>query len=397
VKSIPKKQDFMLLYKPISKGGDYLMKIFIGENRSCVLNYQHDLIFNELSFKYEITDDPKDADIIIFAGTCCCTEYNIINTISYMSDVLQYKKENAKVYMTGCMTREFNENKKLNGIKSWIKKNIDVVVPQNQSNLLLKLISNSEFCDLDSDDFGLAARCGEKEVVAYISNGCLNNCSFCKTTFQKYPLKSVSLEDVKSIIDKVDESKASKLILTGTNICQFGLDTCGRHLLPELLEYIENKENINSISLNGFSFKDAIHNDFQNVLASSQKRYRLCGSLESGSNRLLDLIRKGFTSEEIIEFVENIRKRNEIELYLNIISGFPTETLEDVKLTLDVLKKLSPTDVDICRYTNSSFIDSSQYEQLTPEKIQEHTRIYNNVLVRRKVKTLVKGSGYKYN
>jgi len=53
------KKDLMLLYKPISKR-EYLMKIFIGENRSCGLNYQHDLIFNELSFKYEITDDSKD-------------------------------------------------------------------------------------------------------------------------------------------------------------------------------------------------------------------------------------------------------------------------------------------------------------------------------------------------
>lgn len=69
-----------------------------------------------------------------------------------------------------------------------------------------------------------------------------------------------------------------------------------------------------------------------------KKAVKLCYPLQSGSNRLLKLIRKGFTSEEIINFGKNIRKINYKSLYLNIVERFLTETLEDVKRMLQVLK-----------------------------------------------------------
>ena len=53
--------------------------------------------------------------------------------------------------------------------------------------------------------------------------------------------------------------------------------------------------------------------------------------------------------------------------------------------------------VDICRYTNSKFIDSNNYKQLSPKKIQNHARIYSKTLNRRNVKANIIGEGYKYN
>lgn len=147
----------------------------------------------------------------------------------------------------------------------------------------------------------------------------------------------------------------------------------------------------------GFSFKDAIKNNFDEVLKNSQKIIELCGSLESGSNRLLSMIRNGFTSEEIIQFVENIRKIYYKNLYLDIIAGFTTEQIEDIYMTLDVLKKLRPYAIDVCRYTNSPYVDSSKYDQLNPIEIQNHARIYSKVLKKRNIRVDIVGQGYKYN
>jgi len=132
-------------------------------------------------------------------------------------------------------------------------------------------------------------------------------------------------------------------------------------------------------------------------MRESSKIDEIGGSLESGSNRILKLIRKGFTSEEIIEFVNEIRKKYPRNLRLNVISGFPTETMEDVFISLEVLKKLDPKEIDLCRYTNSKIVDSNKFEQLTPEEIQGHTKIYEKVLRKRNVKTNIVGNGYKYN
>lgn len=373
------------------------MKVFIGECNSCALNYQHYVIYEALMRDFEITDKVSEADIIVIAETCCATQYGILETIKYIHGIIDNKKAGAKVYLTGCITREFKDDPFLNKVKLWLKENIDYIIPQNQPNLLLQLISKEKYSDRDINEFGFIESHREDLATVYIGNGCLNNCSFCKKTFQNYLLKSADLNEVKDAIDVLNEENYSKVLLKATNICQYGVDNYHEYMLPEIIEYLEGKENIRNVALVGFSFSDAIKNNFDDVLRTSRKITEISGGLESGSDRLLEMIRKGFTSEEIIEFVKRIREIYFKRLRFTIISGFPTETLDDVHKTLDVLKQLNPSIVDICRYINSSFVDSSKFEQLLPEEIQEHTRIYSRVLKKRSVNTLIYYPEYKNN
>lgn len=374
------------------------MKVFIGDmGNSCNLNYQHIPIYLALSQYCDLTQEIEEADAIVFAETCCTTEYNIASTLECILSSIEKKKDGAKIYLTGCITRKFKDVPSLVKVEKFLEEQIDYIIPQNQHNLLLRLILQDEYQNRAIDDFGMVNRYSSDQAEIYIANGCLNNCSFCKTTFQNYPLKSVDISEVKEAIDNLDEDRVSHVCLKATNICQYGLDIYHEYMISEIIEYLEKKENIKNVSLIGFSFKDAIKNNFAPILRESKKITQLCGSLESGSDRLLSMIRKGFTSDEIISFADIIRQKYYKQLHLNIIAGFPTEALEDVWKTLDVLKQLNPNIVDICRYTNSSFADSNQYEQLSPLKIQEHTRIYSKVLKRRNISVDIVGQGYKYN
>lgn len=372
------------------------MKIFIGNIMNCNLNYQPNYITYELMSNLEMTDTVEEADIIVFPGTCSCTRENILFSINYISSILKRKKTTAKTYMTGCLTRKFI-NPELAEIEKWLNEHIDFIIPQNEPNLLLQQISQEKFGYKQRDNFGLCTIDRHNIGTIYISNGCLNNCSFCKTTFQKFPLKSVDIDKIKNIINELDKSKIKKVILKGTNVSQYGLDLNGTYMLPLIIDYIENTNNISELDLIGFAFKDAIHNDFSYVFKNSSKLRGISGALESGSDRLLDLMRKGFTSEEIIKFIDTISEKYPKDLLLNIIAGFPTENMEDIKATLKVLKLISPTTVDICRYTNSEFVDSNKYPQLTPTEIEDHTRIYQKVLSKRKVDTIITGKGYINN
>lgn len=373
------------------------MKIFFGKDNSCGLNYQHNYIYYYLSKFFEITENIKEADVIVIAQTCACTKFNIINTLNYIDYVIKNKNNGAKIYLTGCITRKFHNDPDLLKVEKWLNKNIDFIIPQNQPDLLLKLISENKFGNRDSNNFGSVEIYHNDAANIYIANGCLNNCSFCKTTFQKYPLKSMDLNYLKENIDFLNEKKVSQIFLKATNVCQYGLDIYDDYMLPEIINYLEEKENIKNVSLVGFSFKDAIRNDFKKVLQNSTKVNELCGSLESGSDRLLEMMRKGFSSEEIIEFVKYVRQNNDKNLFLNIIAGFPTENIIDVNKTLEVLKELRPCQVDVCRYTNSPFVDSNKFNQLNFVEINEHARIYSKVLKKRNIKVNVNGQGYKYN
>lgn len=373
------------------------MKVFIGKRNSCGLNYQGDVVRAEMMSNYEIVDDAKEADIIIFPDTCCSTEYHTKYTIAYINKVLADKKPTAKTFVTGCISRHFT--KKIDGydIEEWLRKKIDYIVPQNKVYELLKLISEEDYKDYNSDSFGALLSAKDKSANIYISNGCRNNCSFCKTNYQEYPLKSIELDVLKEAIDYLDEKETKTVTLRGTNVSQYGLDLYNEYKLPEIIEYIDSKENIESVNFVGFAYKDAIKHGFADTMRDSKKIDEISGSLESGSDRLLKLIRKGFTSQEIIDFVNEIKKKYERRLRLNVISGFPTETMDDIKKTLEVLKELNPNIIDLCRYTNSKIVDSNNYPQLTPNEIEEHTRVYSKVLRRRGIKTNINGNGYKFN
>lgn len=374
------------------------MKIFIGKDNSCYLNYQKKLLYSSLYFNnFNIVGNPEEADIIIFSDTCCCTAFNMNVTLAYINEILKRKKKDAKTFLTGCMTRTFKKNIDNFDLNGWLEEHIDYIIPQNNVNEILKMISEEIFKDVPNDDFGFFCPASNEVADLYISNGCMNNCSFCKLSFQEYPLKSVDIEQIKKIIDQVDEYGMKEIRIKGTNVSQYGYDLYHEFRLPEIIEYAEKKENIERIKFVGFSFKDAIENGFAEVIRDSKKACRFCGSLESGSNRLLELIRKGFTREEFIEFTEQIRKKYPKELHLNVISGFPTETKTDILETLEVLERIDPIEVVLCRYTNSSFVDSNNYPQLTPKQIEEHTRIYQKVLKRRNINTQVMGNGYIYN
>lgn len=56
--------------------------------------------------------------------------------------------------MTGCITRKF-EDESLIKVEKWLNENIDYIVPQNNPNLLLKLISEYEYGHMDINDFGM--------------------------------------------------------------------------------------------------------------------------------------------------------------------------------------------------------------------------------------------------
>ena len=362
------------------------MKIFIANCVECPLNYQDAYIMSELKSNFEITEEVKEADILIFPNSCAASFAYIIESLDYINKILKKKKPGAITFLTGCLARKII-NHKLDPLGENLNKMFDFVIPQDEPDLLLKILSPEKFgnkIDGISGRFwvGTDKQGDNKQGTIYLSSGCLNTCSFCKRSFHALPLKSLDFDLVKQVIDDLDEKGFPELVIRGTNVSQYGIDTCGKYLLPELIEHIEKKENIKRLKLIGFAFKDAIKGNFAGTLADSQKLTLLSGGLESGSDRILERMRKGFTSEEFVRFVETVNKK-EI-LHLNLIAGFPSETMDDVKATLEVLRRIREylKLVAITRYMDSPFVDSHKYAQLDNSEIKDHARIYQKVLSR---------------
>lgn len=367
------------------------MKIFVADLGTCGVNYQNEYIAEKLVKHFEFANNLEDADIILMLGSCCCTEVQLNNTLSYIKYIVENKKTNSKIYLTGCITRKFKNIPKLKEIELYLNENIDFIVNHYEPNKLLKLICDNTFKTIKKDSYGMC-NYDDDGAVLYIQNGCTNNCTFCKSNYLNYDLIDTPLENVKKAIDRLNDEKIKKIELRGFNISQYGLGLYNDYKLVELCEYIEDKSNINGIMLSGFAFSDAIKNKFVDRLKHLEKLCAINGSLESGSNKILKLMNKAFTKEDFLDFYYKLSSIYEKQFFLNIISGFPTETIFDCLETISVLKEIKPKLVNINTYSDSEFIPSHNYQNLTSSEIREHTKIYSKILKNNSIKYKINGA-----
>lgn len=374
-----------------TKNGVVILKILIANLESCGTNYQTDYLIDELYQHFEFTKDMKQADIILMLGGCCCTEANLSSTISFINYILKNKMRHTKTYLIGCITRGFKNIPQLQQIENQLKDNIDYIFDHYEPNQLLKHICKHRFEDLIGDSYGT---CNYNEEIAdiYIQNGCLHSCSFCKTNYLNCSLKDAPLEKVKEVIDYLNEEKVKVIQLRGLNLSQYGLDLYHDYKLMDLCEYIETKSNIKQVILANFAFSDAIRANFAARLKYLEKPSIINGSLESGSNRILELMNKGFTQEEFLAFFEKITSVYKKTFHLNIISGFPTETIDDCLETLSVLKQVNPEIVNINTYLDSEFIPSHNLEQLSSSDLRLHPKIYSKILKNNSIEYKINGA-----
>ena len=363
------------------------MKIIVVDLGSCGVNYQKDYIIENVEPLFEITKNLNDADIILMLGSCCCTEIQLNNTLSYINYILKNKNKMSKTYLTGCITRNFKDIPILKEIESYLNDNIDFIINHYEPDKLLNLICKNSF---NNNSYGM---CDYDEESAHllIQNGCANHCSFCKTNYLNCDLIDTPLEKVKGAIDKLNDERIKKIELRGLNISQYGLGLYNEYKLLEICEYIEGKSNIEEFMLSGFAFSDAIKNNFVERLKYLEKFRAINGSLESASNRILKLMNKGFTKEEFLDFYYQLTSFYKKEFLLNIISGFPTETINDCFETINILKRVSPRIVNINTYLDSEFVPAHNLENLSSRELREHTKIYSKVLKNNNIKYIING------
>jgi len=364
------------------------MKIFIADLASCGVNYEKDFILNYLSPTLVKTNILEDADIVLMVGGCCCTEPQLVETVRYIRFLLKKKKETAITYLIGCITKEFTSPTLSELITKKLFNQIDYIYSQYNPNDLIKQINGYE--SIQKDVYG-AYYIGDIQGDIYIQNGCTHHCSFCKTNYTKCRLIDTPLEKIKQYLNELNDENIKTVQLRGLNISQYGLDLYKSYKLLEICEYIEEYTNIEEIILSNFAFSDAIKNGFANRLKYLKKDIIINGSLESGSNRLLKLMNKGFTKEEFLEFYYQINSLHKRQMALNIISGFPTETKDDIYETLEVLKEVKPFRVNINTYLDSQFTPSHNLEQLSEKEIEKHTKVYTRSLRKNKIKYDING------
>lgn len=171
-------------------------------------------------------------------------------------------------------------------------------------------------------------------VGVMASRGCYYNCAFCQPLEKMIFGRKVRTRSVENIILEVKDV----IKKYGANFIMFECDTLTTKK-SWALELCREMENI-PVAWGAQSRADTIDNELAAAMHGAGCMVLFIG-FESGSQRILNLLKKGITPEQSIE-AGRICRRNNILIFANYMLGVPTETVEDLEMTYSMMKTIQP-------------------------------------------------------
>ncbi len=182
------------------------------------------------------------------------------------------------------------------------------------------------------------------KVLIRIQTGCTKFCTYCVIPYLRGKEVSRSINQIISEI-KINQKKGIKqIILTGVEISNYSYNKLGnKQDLADLLEQIFEQTTINKISFGSINI-NAFTNKFINICKKNPKKInrKFHIPLQSGCDSTLERMNRKYTTKKFYKTIEKIQKKlPDFKLSTDLIVGFPGETNQEFKQTLEYLKKLN--------------------------------------------------------
>ena len=175
----------------------------------------------------------------------------------------------------------------------------------------------------------------------YLSNYCVNGCVYCPyhKKNQHIARKKLTQEEIVKEVKKLKEEGYLEVTLLGQNVNAYGKDLEEGYNFANLLEEVAKTEisRIRFVTSHPWDFTDEMIDiiaKYENIMPYIHL------PLQSGSTRILKLMGRRYTKEEYLTLYKKIKERvKDVSITTDIIVGFPNETEEDFKETLEVVKE----------------------------------------------------------
>lgn len=264
---------------------------------------------------------------------------------------LKRENPNGQVVITGCSATYWKKNNLLKNLP------VDLVVDNINKEFLVKLIQNRLSGQASSNlggqnKIGMDKYLNSGRALIKIQDGCQRFCSYCIVPYLRGTPKSAKIKDIVSQINKYPDLQEA--ILTAINTEAFGFDT-GEKLITLIDQTIEVTKipRISFGSIHPWSINEEFLNYYKKILPLKRLVNFFHVPIQSGSNKILNLMKRGYTREEIMEKLRSIERLNKYALIAtDVIVGFLDETDKDFQDTYDFLEKSPISKFHIFRFSN---------------------------------------------
>ena len=367
------------------------MRYFV-ESYGCTMNFGEG---EQLSKKMESlghtrVDSPDEADIVIL-NTCTVVDTTEKKMIHRMGEL---KQEGKEIIVTGCMAKV--QPKRIS-----IRLPESMIIPPDQYDLFSGKVESAFGCApcTETYEFGASA-------ILPIAQGCLGNCSYCITRFARGVLKSYQEDELMNEFKSMLDSGVKEILVTAQDTACYGrdIDTDLPTLLRRFLEF-EGEYRIRIGMMNPNNL-DRILDDLMDVMEDERVYRFLHIPVQSGSNSVLEKMRRHYTVDRFMGIVNRLRERYpDISIATDLITGFPGETERDHEKSIKLIKDLHADTVNITRFsvrpgTDAATMKNQIHGNISKERSTELTETkmsvegdINSTLIGQRYRALVTENG----
>jgi threonylcarbamoyladenosine tRNA methylthiotransferase MtaB len=217
---------------------------------------------------------------------------------------------------------------------------------------------------------------GLPRVFVQVQNGCDHRCTFCIIPFGRGNSRSVPMGVVVEQVRALVERGHAEIVLTGVDLTSYGADLPGTPklgmLTKQILRHVPELRRLRISSIDSIE-ADA---DLLGTIASDERLMpHVHLSLQSGDDLILKRMKRRHLRQDAIDFCAQVRRlRPDIALGADIIAGFPTETEEAFKRSMDLVEECGLTFLHVFPYSPRPGTPAARMPQVASGVIRERAK-----------------------
>jgi ribosomal protein S12 methylthiotransferase len=315
---------------------------------------------------FDVRHESKKLDYnIVVVNTCGFIDLAKQESINTILEQVELKKRGKldKVYVTGCLSERY-------------KRNLEEEIPEVDAYFgTMELPFLLRKFDVDYKGELVGERLlSTPNHYAYlkISEGCNRTCSFCAIPLMRGKHVSRPIESIVAEAEKLVSRGVKEIMLIAQELTYYGLDIYKKRELPKLLRLLSDIPGLEWIRLH-YAYPSKFPME---IIDAMRERENICNyldmPLQHASNRMLKVMKRQITREEMEDIIGEIKNRIPgICLRTTLIAGFPGETQDDVEELKLFLQKMEFDRVGTFTYSHEENTSAYDLKNDVPEEEKE--------------------------
>ena len=316
---------------------------------------------------FAYTEKPEEADLIIFNS--CSVRAHAEDRLFSNIGLFIKKYPQAKFILAGCTAKRFCQSV----FKKFPK--IDAVLSPAEisaiSDIVEDIFEGRKVVACGEREYPLLKRKGRMSEYVVIQTGCDNFCSYCVVPFLRGREKCRPPEEILEEVRSIAEGGTKEVVLLGQNVNSYR----GDGKISDFADLLERVSEIPGILRIRFltSHPKDIPDKLIDVMAANKKIARhIHLPVQSGSDRILHLMNRNYTSGKYLETLEKIRNKiPDVVVTTDIICGFPTESEKDFADTVKLVEKAQFAGIFSFKYSPREETAAYKMTDDVPQKTKE--------------------------